>query len=103
MPPSPSLQAQDSKKLLPLSRPRQRSQPAAGSTWSCSHPAQHRNRLGQLPRAELNPGRHAPMRMRTETTPQTEVTAPEVADELQRGSCRNGSEAVGVLQLTPRI
>lgn len=103
MPPSPFLQAPGSKQLSPLSRPRQRSQPATGSTWSRSHPAQHRHRLAQPPRAELNPGRHAPTRMRTEATPQLEVTAAEVADELQRGRCRNVSEAVGVLQLTPRI
>lgn len=41
--------------------------------------------------------------MRIEAKPQTEVTAPEVADELPRGRCRNGSEAVGVLQLTSSL
>lgn len=103
MPPSPSLQVPGSKQLSPLSRPRQRSQPAAGSTWSRSRQTQHRHRLAKLPRAELNPGQHAPTRTRIGTTPQTEVTVAEVADELQRGRCRNGSEAVGVLQLTPRV
>lgn len=35
--------------------------------------------------------------------PRTEVTATEAADELQRGRCRNGSVALGVLQLTQRV
>lgn len=99
LPPGPGLQAALTSQPTPPTvstglREHVEPQPPSVSTAtsSPSYPAQN-----SIPAGTRQ------MRRRMEVTPQAEVTAAEVADELQRGRCRNGSEAVGVLQLTPRV